>query len=673
MKYIGIDFGDGTTAASLFDDTLAEEARVPRPQDIVNQGGSGDRAEVPSFLAYPVKDGELDPSRTFLVGTRAAEAEQGDWDVRSNWKHRPTEPDEVPGYPVEARVEDAKHFMARIWSLFKETNRSLGLDDVRVVIGAPSGWTEADRVMFGAWAREAGLPNVRVVSESTAAFLYSRKFLRTADGQHLPDEALERGLLLIDIGSSTTDFTYAKGLDAPKKFGFPLGAKAVDEAVLRYNLSRDPSRAKALHKIVFSKDNGEFRSRLLFLCRALKEKYFTKADGATGAVVVSDRKELPVGDDWLDLYIFDRKSPARAVAPDFWDSILESGCAEDFRVALPGGARIAWREAFRQGLAYVRDNLVGKAGCKGLTIVLTGGASRMTFVEDDIRTVFGSGVVILAGSGADRSFSVANGLAWAGYAQEKISAAEKALPAEIDKFLASAEATKIFSDNLVSPAAREAVKALKSELPKSLKGAPTRFNTKRKIDAEAKRIAKASLGKVLEKEALRNRIAATAAKLLAMPAMTKATDALVREFGRTKLFSANEDIKVGDVEVSPDFTVPLDIDGIAGSVIGGLGGLAALIFTGPIGWVLAPVVFVLARIIMSRGPDDPLDADKVRELAAQIPSADFSKVESSIAEALMGKKSKTSYRNACEGEIKNIVVGMKRAELNALAGRFNDK
>ena len=672
MKYIGMDFGDGTTAASLFDDTISGDARIPRPQDIVNHGGSGDRTEVPSFLAYPVRDGELDPSRSCLIGTRAAEAEQGEWDVRSNWKHRPTEPDEIPGYPVEARVEDAKRFMARIWSLFKETNRSLDVGDARIVIGAPSGWTKADRDLYAKWAKEAGLPNVSVVAESTAAFLYSRKFLRTSDGKCLPDEALETGILLVDIGSSTTDFTYARGLAAPRKFGFPLGAKAVDAAILRYNLFRDPSKTAATRSVIFAESNSELRSRLLFLCRVLKEKYFSKADGATGPIVVSDRKELPIGEDWLDIYIFDRKSPARAVAPDFWDNLLEAGCRDEYKVPL-FGRRMAWREGFREGLERAKAELVGKDGCNGLTIVLTGGASRMTFVDDDMRAIFGNDAVILAGSGSDRSFSVANGLAWAGYAQEKISAAEKALPGEIDKYLGSVAATRLFQSKLVAPVAQAAVEAIRRELPKSLRNSPDRFNTKNKIDAEARRIAKAAIQKEIGLDVLRGRIARTATEMLATPELRKTTDALIAEFGRTKLFRSMGEISVGDIKISPDFSIPIDIDGLMGDVIGALGGLAALVLcsTG-VGIILAPIIYLLAKAFASKGPHDPLDADKVRGLADQIAKTNLSKVETSITGALSAK-GKASYQNACEGQIKAILLDAKESELRALAGRFDDK
>jgi len=76
----------------------------------------------------------------------------------------------------------------------------LGPKDSRFIVGCPSGWTAEDREDYRAVFQDAGLSNVRIVPESRAA-------LMTALEQgYLSIEDTRASVLIVDIGSSTTDF-----------------------------------------------------------------------------------------------------------------------------------------------------------------------------------------------------------------------------------------------------------------------------------------------------------------------------------------------------------------------------------------------------------------------------------------------------------------------------------
>ena len=95
-----------------------------------------------------------------------------------------------------------KLFVQRIVEMLIEERKIAGGAESLFVVGCPSGWRGAVRRDYEALLQEAGMQQVRVVVESRAAFLAAR------DSLAIPLDDLEGSVLIIDIGSSTTDFTY---------------------------------------------------------------------------------------------------------------------------------------------------------------------------------------------------------------------------------------------------------------------------------------------------------------------------------------------------------------------------------------------------------------------------------------------------------------------------------
>ncbi len=97
------------------------------------------------------------------------------------------------------------------------------------VVGAPSGWSSQERDTYMHLLQESGMPRVAVEKESRAAFLH----IKESKAFDLRADHLMKRVLIIDIGSSTTDFTLVAHLEAQslEDFGQDIGAGLIDQAI----------------------------------------------------------------------------------------------------------------------------------------------------------------------------------------------------------------------------------------------------------------------------------------------------------------------------------------------------------------------------------------------------------------------------------------------------------
>jgi molecular chaperone DnaK (HSP70) len=79
-------------------------------------------------------------------------------------------------------------------------------ENIRVCIGHPSAWSEEGvkiyKDLFSNSSSRYSIPSTGIVAESRAAFIQARDYL------NISDRDIQDSVLVIDIGSSTTDFTY---------------------------------------------------------------------------------------------------------------------------------------------------------------------------------------------------------------------------------------------------------------------------------------------------------------------------------------------------------------------------------------------------------------------------------------------------------------------------------
>ena len=252
-----------------------------------------------------------------------------------------------------------------------------GLKTSRFIVGCPSGWDANDRANYKDLMQKSGLSTVRIVPESRAA-------LMTALEQgYLSLEAARSSVLIVDIGSSTTDFTYCYDLEAEDVGHNILGSGLLDTLILERNLARQPERKK-IEKLITK--YPWYKPILEYWCRLAKEQFF---NGEGSAVEIIRR--LPVAGGVLFEIRMDSKDA---------DAILKAKIE-----ALNG---FSWPETFNYALKESVDRLGGR---HPQTVLLTGGASRLPLVGPACEKAFPNARVV---RGAEPEFAIARGLSWLG-------------------------------------------------------------------------------------------------------------------------------------------------------------------------------------------------------------------------------------------------------------------
>ncbi|MEU8816763.1 hypothetical protein [Actinoplanes sp. NPDC048796] len=269
--------------------------------------------------------------------------------------------------PNSAETPAAVVFAQSLLAEFRECHPEVVADGVAFV-GHPAGWPAEAVASYGRHLGLLGLP-VRLMPESQSALLHVRD--RCQD-----DRRLER-VLIVDVGSSTTDFTVVEDL-SPRNLpvGAALGCRRIDQELagrVRAALRHDTALMAALD----AEGGPEF---LLLACRWAKEAQFS---GRSRRIM--DLREA----------CEERFRPIVAAA---WTWLLNLEIAP--MVAAPGG----WGEKFRTALAEAA-NLLGDRPPR--LVVLTGGGSRMPIAGRLCREVFPASELE---HDDDPSFAVARGL-----------------------------------------------------------------------------------------------------------------------------------------------------------------------------------------------------------------------------------------------------------------------
>ena len=366
MKILGFDLGDGESAVALLDGESTVEPRM-----MLLQG----RTSILS--AVGMREGRI------VVGEEA-NVLAGAKDARVRFKSRYLTDPDAPG--------DVRAFAQGVMAQLRTQEPALMAQASRTVVGCPAGWGEGRRQQYAALMESAGFPNVQVVPESRAAFLYARH----ARGLRVDPQLMRRSAMVIDIGSSTTDFAYIVDSHQQDQSLFGdnnLGGGLLDELILRRCVEASPDRAE-LERVMAASD--AWRSYCELEARRLKERYFLdeekwKEQGLGAQVVVCYDKTL-----MLDLHLDEAAVRAIVHAP-----VAALG-GRSFMDSLSGSLRAA-QEISRE--------------CPPQVVILTGGASRMTFFKEACREAFPQSLLVLC---PEPECSIARGLAYAGRVDERL-------------------------------------------------------------------------------------------------------------------------------------------------------------------------------------------------------------------------------------------------------------
>ncbi len=396
MLYWGFDLGDGESAVARVD----SERGMPEIVAI-----DGKRVVITAWAV--MKSGEV------RIGENAARSAA--MAIRSAVRFKARFLD--PTMDSSGLIRD---FSARILETLRKNGDLKGGDTGNsFYIGCPAGWGRKERDAYQEIFENLGAPAAHVISESRAVLVgaIQNNFLRDYVDLN------RKSVLVIDIGSSTTDFAFiSKGKEREIHTGgeVALGGGIMDEVLLDACVSASPD-AEEIRAVFAECDSWRVDCELH--ARALKERYFSR-DAEYWTQHRCEESLLISYDRPLVLDLFVDAEMAR--------KLTDRPCK-----ALRGRS---FHEAFRDGLRAVRDSIGDDLP---ELLFLTGGVSRIRDVGDWCREVFPDALTY---SDSEPEFSVARGLAWCGRVDDEL----RRFREEVDQLIHSPTIEDIVSELLPS-------------------------------------------------------------------------------------------------------------------------------------------------------------------------------------------------------------------------------
>lgn len=288
--------------------------------------------------------------------------------------------------------KDVKRFAAGVLGELYADGNLVKNDDSCFYIGCPAGWDRAARERYRRIFEDTGYPPARIVSESRAALISACQSKHFQVGYDI----MSRPVLVVDIGSSTTDFAFIAGgkeVELQTAGEVRLGGGIMDELLLEESI-RTSDGSDAVRRALEA--SPPWRSYCEFAARRLKEQYFSDEDY------------------WRD-------NDCRKTVRIMSDASARLTLRIDGKVAdriLNRGAPQLGGKSFRQAFSDSLVELRAKLGAQQPELLfLTGGVSRLPAIRDWCQQAFPEAVVI---TGAEPEFSVARGLAWSGRIDEEL-------------------------------------------------------------------------------------------------------------------------------------------------------------------------------------------------------------------------------------------------------------
>ncbi|QOV38579.1 hypothetical protein IM697_09480 [Streptomyces ferrugineus] len=379
---IGLDLGDGET-------TLAWTTRNGEGDIHIFQRQSTRERSVLTAMARAATD------RRRLLGEEAVYA-AGAAEFSLNFKQGPD--------PVRFETPEAVLFVQSLLAEFLATQSERAEETEEtakptMVVGHPAGWSPEVIKAYGKHLKLDGI-RTRLLPESQAALVHVRRPGAAADAadRSIAEQPRDSRVLVVDIGSSTTDFTLITDMEPHSlPLGADFGCRRIDFQVA--DLVTERLRDNEILRDALAADGG--REFLLLACRRAKEAQFTGTE--------ADILRQPVNP---------RFKPIVRLA---WGWLRSLEIPE--LVAAPGG----WAEEFGALLAQARRLMADKDPDQ---VVLTGGGSRMPFTRRICAEIFPTAVVE---NDPEPAFSVARGLALAGHTELRLERFRAALAALLDE------------------------------------------------------------------------------------------------------------------------------------------------------------------------------------------------------------------------------------------------
>ncbi len=416
MLYWGFDLGDGESTLARID---GEGRNYP---EIIEVDGK----KVTITVWAVMRNGEV------RIGENAARSAAAAVRSAARFKRRFLETNSDSA----ALIRD---FSARVFESLRSSGALVGGETGNCVyVGCPAGWDPDARGRYERIFETIGFPNPHVVSESRAVMVGAIQSNSVREYVDLR----AKSVLVVDIGSSTTDFAYInKGKEAEIRTGgeVALGGGIMDEILLNACVASSP-RAAALRKVLDESESWRVDCELH--ARHLKEQFYS--------LPAEERATAECSESLLITYdeplILDLVMNA-AMSELLIDRPCEQLCGKSFHSVFCAGLR-----EVRASIGELQPELV----------FLTGGVSRMDEIRAWCEEVFPKAVVY-----CDREpeFSVARGLAWCGRIDHELvlfrQDVEQLISSNTVEILVSGKLNSLYRsamDSLLDPLLDKAVK-----------------------------------------------------------------------------------------------------------------------------------------------------------------------------------------------------------------------
>lgn len=320
-------------------------------------------------------------------------------------------------------IFENKKYLERVFSEARDSS------EIVFCVGHPTKWNDLDVAIYKVILKSSILGNGSYANKPTTIIMAAESraaFLTIKD--KASDKVLQRGTsaLLIDIGSSTIDLTAMTSDSHNYQYNSGnnyLGARCIDLIIREMyleSLRNKPGEFQKYESII--NKNPSQAKALTLICRLAKEQVYSTGAGVS-TIYFLDLPPLRINKADVEQAI-DRLPVSQ---------ILSKNISLPYEQAKEMGDR-NWKVLFRDFL-YEQKSEISKKGIKIGRIILTGSASKMTFVPQIVKDVFNDlpqGGVL---ADMDPSRSISMGLSLVGPSNEKSLEFQKDLNALIEKEL----------------------------------------------------------------------------------------------------------------------------------------------------------------------------------------------------------------------------------------------
>lgn len=391
-RFFGFDLGDAESAIARL---VKEEQNVPEMLTVV-----GEQSFITAYAQ--LNSGEL------IVGEKACYADNV---IKRKLRFKSR------FLSDRSSAQDVRSFAAGVLGELYGSGDLIKNEECSFYIGCPAGWDKNAREHYREIFESAGYPPAKIISESRAAMVSA------CQSKHLQVgvDILSKPVLVVDIGSSTTDFAYIMGgkeVEMQTAGEVVLGGGLMDEILLEESVASSGLHRKKIQS-VFDKSEP-WKTYAEFAARRLKEKYYSD-------------EEYWSRNSCQESIVLHYDRPVKLVLK------MDAKTADKLvNKKIDKLGRRSWREVFISSLEDVKKNITG---AQPELIFLTGGVSKLPAIRDWCSSVFTDSVVI---SATEPEFSVARGLSYCGRIDEDL----KEFKEELDELIASSTIEDIVSKHI---------------------------------------------------------------------------------------------------------------------------------------------------------------------------------------------------------------------------------